>query len=279
MFLPDDPSASGGQYTEGTPGVTVPTVVRADHLNAITNEIANAITGYGIALVKGTSTQLFSAIAAAVATVASIVSNRLVMTKGVTAVATDSNGHGGVFTGIGNGEGVVGQGGNGGAGGGGAFTGGTNAAGVIGTGGTGNGKGGSFQGTGTQVGVEAIGGATADGISASGGSTSGRGGLFEGVAAEGLRANGGTNGSGARCFAAGSGDGLEATAPGSGSGVSAIANGSGPAVKCNASAGTGPALNLVAQSAPSSPQNGDIWYDGTDLKIRLGGVTRTVTVT
>lgn len=30
--------------------------------------------------------------------------------------------------------------------------------------------------------------------------------------------------------------------------------------------------------APSSPNNGDMWFDGTDLKIRVGGSTKTVTL-
>jgi len=38
-------------------------------------------------------------------------------------------------------------------------------------------------------------------------------------------------------------------------------------------------INLVSGVAPTTPANGDIWFDGTDLKIRIGGVTRTVTVT
>lgn len=40
-----------------------------------------------------------------------------------------------------------------------------------------------------------------------------------------------------------------------------------------------PHINLVAGSAPSSPSNGDIWFDGTDLKMRIGGVTKTFTLT
>lgn len=40
-----------------------------------------------------------------------------------------------------------------------------------------------------------------------------------------------------------------------------------------------PHLNLTAGSAPSSPTNGDIWFDGTDIKMRIGGVTKTFTLT
>jgi hypothetical protein len=38
-------------------------------------------------------------------------------------------------------------------------------------------------------------------------------------------------------------------------------------------------IKLTSGVAPTSPVDGDIWYDGTALKIRIGGTTRTVTVT
>lgn len=38
-------------------------------------------------------------------------------------------------------------------------------------------------------------------------------------------------------------------------------------------------FRLTAGVAPTSPVNGDMWQDGTDLKIRVGGVTKTVTLT
>jgi len=34
-------------------------------------------------------------------------------------------------------------------------------------------------------------------------------------------------------------------------------------------------LNLASGVAPTSPANGDIWFDGTNLKMRIGGVTKT----
>jgi hypothetical protein len=37
-------------------------------------------------------------------------------------------------------------------------------------------------------------------------------------------------------------------------------------------------LRLRSGTAPTSPNNGDIWFDGTDLKIRVGGVTKTFTL-
>lgn len=38
-------------------------------------------------------------------------------------------------------------------------------------------------------------------------------------------------------------------------------------------------LRLRTGSEPTSPNDGDVWQDGTDLKIRINGVTKTVTVT
>lgn len=38
-------------------------------------------------------------------------------------------------------------------------------------------------------------------------------------------------------------------------------------------------LNLQTNSAPTTPVDGDIWFDGTNLKIRVAGVTKTVTLT
>jgi len=37
-------------------------------------------------------------------------------------------------------------------------------------------------------------------------------------------------------------------------------------------------LNIPSGSAPTTPNNGDIWFDGTDLKIRISGATKTFTV-
>jgi hypothetical protein len=38
-------------------------------------------------------------------------------------------------------------------------------------------------------------------------------------------------------------------------------------------------INLAAGTAPTSPQDGDIWYDGTNIKMQIGGVTKTFTLT
>lgn len=37
-------------------------------------------------------------------------------------------------------------------------------------------------------------------------------------------------------------------------------------------------LNLAAGVAPSSPVDGDIWFDGTNIKMRIGGATKTFTL-
>ena len=38
-------------------------------------------------------------------------------------------------------------------------------------------------------------------------------------------------------------------------------------------------INLASSTAPTSPNDGDIWFDGTDIKMRIGGVTKTFTLT
>jgi hypothetical protein len=37
-------------------------------------------------------------------------------------------------------------------------------------------------------------------------------------------------------------------------------------------------INLASGTAPTSPNNGDIWFTGTELKIQVGGVTKTFTL-
>jgi hypothetical protein len=37
-------------------------------------------------------------------------------------------------------------------------------------------------------------------------------------------------------------------------------------------------INLGSSTAPTSPNNGDIWFDGTNLFMRIGGVTKTFTI-
>ena len=37
-------------------------------------------------------------------------------------------------------------------------------------------------------------------------------------------------------------------------------------------------INFGASTAPTSPNNGDFWFDGTNFKARVGGVTKTFTI-
>lgn len=44
---------------------------------------------------------------------------------------------------------------------------------------------------------------------------------------------------------------------------------------CNTSTAS---LNMIAGTAPTSPVDGDMWYDGTNVKFRVGGTTKTFTL-
>jgi hypothetical protein len=46
-----------------------------------------------------------------------------------------------------------------------------------------------------------------------------------------------------------------------------------------ASTTTRASLRIRSGTAPTSPNDGDIWYDGTNLKMRVGGTTKTFTLT
>lgn len=46
-----------------------------------------------------------------------------------------------------------------------------------------------------------------------------------------------------------------------------------------ASTTTEAGMNMPNGTAPTVPVDGDMWQDGTDFKIRIGGVTKTVTLT
>jgi hypothetical protein len=37
-------------------------------------------------------------------------------------------------------------------------------------------------------------------------------------------------------------------------------------------------LNIIAETAPTTPVNGDVWFDGTNFKCRIAGATKTFTV-
>ena len=37
-------------------------------------------------------------------------------------------------------------------------------------------------------------------------------------------------------------------------------------------------LRIASGTAPTSPNDGDIWYDGTNIKMRVGSTTKTFTL-
>lgn len=50
-------------------------------------------------------------------------------------------------------------------------------------------------------------------------------------------------------------------------------------VDIGASTASAASLRIRSGTAPTSPNDGDIWFDGTNYKCRIGGVTKTFTVT
>jgi hypothetical protein len=49
-------------------------------------------------------------------------------------------------------------------------------------------------------------------------------------------------------------------------------------VDITASTTSNASLRIRSGTAPTTPNDGDIWFDGTDLKMRIGGVTKTFTL-
>jgi hypothetical protein len=49
-------------------------------------------------------------------------------------------------------------------------------------------------------------------------------------------------------------------------------------LRINAGTTTRSQISLASSTAPTSPNDGDIWFDGTDIKMRIGGVTKTFTL-
>jgi hypothetical protein len=62
------------------------------------------------------------------------------------------------------------------------------------------------------------------------------------------------------------------------SGNLGIGNTPTAALDVKASTTTAAAMRLRSGTAPTTPNDGDIWFDGTDLKMRIGGVTKTFTL-
>jgi hypothetical protein len=122
-------------------------------------------------------------------------------------------------------------------------------------------------GSGDGIGVSGTGGATGAGVYGTGGATSGAGGTF-------LAQNGNSNGIGTT--GNGSGAGISSTGGATGHG-GAFYNASGQSTLV--ATGNGANLKLVARSGdPSSPVDGDVWFDGAALHIRISGVTKHFTV-
>lgn len=77
-------------------------------------------------------------------------------------------------------------------------------------------------------------------------------------------------------------DGTWAVPPGTGAGITQITGdataGPGSGSQAATLTTTGAGLNLPSGTAPASPNNGDIWFDGSVLKMQIGGVTKTFTL-
>lgn len=82
-------------FDDGTPGVTPGTLVEQDWLNAVQEELTHVIETLGVTLVKGTNTQLLTALRDMLAT----------FTKGVVITQATTNGNGLAATGNGTGKG------------------------------------------------------------------------------------------------------------------------------------------------------------------------------
>lgn len=71
---------------------------------------------------------------------------------------------------------------------------------------------------------------------------------------------------------------------GNGSNTSTIGNSStvatylGGKTILSASTTSRASLNIISGTAPTTPNDGDLWFDGIDLKMRIGGVTKTFTL-
>jgi hypothetical protein len=50
-------------------------------------------------------------------------------------------------------------------------------------------------------------------------------------------------------------------------------------VDITASTTANASLRIRSGTAPTTPNDGDIWFDGTDIKMQIGGVTKTFTLT
>lgn len=61
-------------------------------------------------------------------------------------------------------------------------------------------------------------------------------------------------------------------------GIGGVTNPSG-ALGLPAGTTSNASLSMLSGTAPTSPNDGDMWYDGTNMHIRVGGTTKTFTIT
>lgn len=306
-------------FTDGNPGMAIPpTDLDDDFFNAVQEELCNTIEGQGITLVKGTNTQLLSALRSPVGSGANPAidgTGGSTSGPGLRGTGGAPNGRGLIGQGTGVGTGVEGTGGtsngSGVKGTGGATNGvgvegvgtgsgtgvqgtggGTNGigiegfgtgtgAGLYGYGGSSNGEGVIGEGAGTGAGLHGIGGATGYGVVGVGGATSGAGvtgtgtaGNSVGGAFQGQGSGSGATGTGGATSGAigvrgvgGSTDGVgvKGEGVGTGHGVHGVgANGCGVVAESDTASPSRAALRVVPQdNDPSSPQEGDIYYNST----------------
>jgi len=210
---------------------------------------------------------------------------------GITATAQGGNSNGVVATGFGSEAGIKATGGATGYGG--EFHGGSSSGyGLYAKSHGGNSSGLYSEGVGSGDGVSGVGGVTGKGGHFYGGTTSGDGLMSNALGGDsnGLVSVGHNNGSGVDCTGGATGNGI--TARGgvtSGVGVFGISYVAGYAGGAFIGGGVGievtggsnyAAIRITARSGdPSSLTNGDIWFDGTNFKCRVGGVTKTFTIT
>ncbi len=126
--------------------------------------------------------------------------------------------------------------------------------------------------------IEATGHGNAHGIVGTAGASGFAGVSGVGAGGTGIGVRGEANTFGVAGFTT-DGSGIGVTGNGT-TGIGVSGNGN-PGVQASSNGATRGALNLVPQSAPSAPQNGDMWVEtGTNtLKVRINGVTKTVTIT
>ena len=80
------------------------------------------------------------------------------------------------------------------------------------------------------------------------------------------------------CFVVGSSSGRSEIMRITGTGLAIGQTSNTALTDIGASTTTRASLRIRSGTAPTSPNDGDIWFDGTDIKMRIGGVTKTFTL-